>query len=581
MIDRRTGSIKVRRGTEEQRIGTIFELGEFVYITDRKRLYIGDGTTYGGILVSNKNHIISTVVTTVPYNGAYGDIIHDKTLGKTYIVGMEPTGELNLILIYDTSICINLRSRIIDLWNKINELKACLGGITWTIQPFDVTANVGDTVMFTASAIGTGSITYQWNRKDTGPLLGKTSNTLSINPVLVTDYAGYQCVATDSIVGTTSSNVVYLDEIKEYKFVTTGLHTLALGFDGTLSAWGGYNVGFGLVGNGTTTNSLSPIKIHLSNILDIAAGYQSSYALGIDGTLSGWGRNSAGELGNGTTTSSNVPIKINLPPVKQFYIGPNLGGSRCCYALGVDGTLSAWGSNSWGEYGNGTTTGSRIPIQINLPPFEQLHVDANHCCFAIGFDGGLSAWARNNFGQHANGTIASSFVPIKINLPPVKQISTQRCIVYALGVNNTLSAWGRNTDTTVSLGDGTTTSSRVPIKINLPPIKKIASNMFTSYALGFDGSLSAWGGNNFGQLGDGTTTNSKVPIKINLPPVKDIYAGVYQDGGPGDLTGRNYIVYVLGFNGILSAWGNNKYGTLGNGTTTDSNVPINTRIKLF
>jgi hypothetical protein len=127
MIDRRTGSIKVRRGTEEQRIGTIFELGEFVYITDRKRLYIGDGTTYGGILVSNKNHITATALASIPNEAAYGDIIHNKTLGKTYIVGMEPTGELKLILIYDASICTALNAQIIALWDRINQLKTCLG----------------------------------------------------------------------------------------------------------------------------------------------------------------------------------------------------------------------------------------------------------------------------------------------------------------------------------------------------------------------------------------------------------------------------------------------------------------------
>jgi hypothetical protein len=127
MIDRRIGSIKVRRGTEEQRIGTIFELGEFVYITDRKRLYIGDGTTYGGILVSNKNHITSTSVASIPYEAAYGDIIYNKPLGKTYIVGMEPTGALKLILVSDPSVCSQLNNQIIALWNKINQLKTCLG----------------------------------------------------------------------------------------------------------------------------------------------------------------------------------------------------------------------------------------------------------------------------------------------------------------------------------------------------------------------------------------------------------------------------------------------------------------------
>jgi hypothetical protein len=127
MIDRRSGSIKSRRGTEEQRIGTIFELGEIVYITDTKRLYIGDGNTYGGILVSNKNFITDSATEEIPKQAVYGDIVYNKTLEKTYIVGMEPTKELKLILISDPSICSQLNNRITELWNKINQLKACLG----------------------------------------------------------------------------------------------------------------------------------------------------------------------------------------------------------------------------------------------------------------------------------------------------------------------------------------------------------------------------------------------------------------------------------------------------------------------
>ena len=127
MIDYKVGSIKVRRGTEEQRIGTIFDLGEFVYITDKKRLYVGDGSTTGGILVSNKNFIIDSNTEIIPNECVYGDIIYNKRLGKTYIVGLDTTGNLRLVIISDFSLCISLNNTIQELSGRLDALKNCLG----------------------------------------------------------------------------------------------------------------------------------------------------------------------------------------------------------------------------------------------------------------------------------------------------------------------------------------------------------------------------------------------------------------------------------------------------------------------
>ena len=86
-------------------------------------------------------------------------------------------------------------------------------------------------------------------------------------------------------------------------------------------------------------------------------------ALGIDGTLSAWGQNNYGQLGSGSASVYSVPIKINLPPVASVACGYNY-----TMALGTDGTLSAWGYNKLGQLGNGSDSDSHVPIKINLPP---------------------------------------------------------------------------------------------------------------------------------------------------------------------------------------------------------------------
>ena len=44
-------SLRIRRGTDAQRETIIFDMGELVYTTDTKKLYIGDGITVGGVNV--------------------------------------------------------------------------------------------------------------------------------------------------------------------------------------------------------------------------------------------------------------------------------------------------------------------------------------------------------------------------------------------------------------------------------------------------------------------------------------------------------------------------------------------------
>ena len=84
-------------------------------------------------------------------------------------------------------------------------------------------------------------------------------------------------------------------------------------------------------------------------------------------------------------------------------------------------------------------------------------------------------------------------------------------------------------------------------------------------ALKNDGTVWAWGRNNYGQLGDGTTTDSDTPV---------------QAGGSSPLSGIIAIAageshtLALKNDGTVWAWGRNYYGQLGDGTTTDSDTPV-------
>ena len=81
MIDRRIVGFLARRGTNAERSQVLFESGEVVYTTDTKRVYIGDGTTVGGVPISN----INSVLTSFPTTSSIGDFVYRPDLLRTYV----------------------------------------------------------------------------------------------------------------------------------------------------------------------------------------------------------------------------------------------------------------------------------------------------------------------------------------------------------------------------------------------------------------------------------------------------------------------------------------------------------------
>ncbi|MDY4873393.1 MAG: FN3 associated domain-containing protein, partial [Alloprevotella sp.] len=132
-------------------------------------------------------------------------------------------------------------------------------------------------------------------------------------------------------------------------------HTIATKNDGSLWAWG-YN-SYGQLGDGTTTNKTTPIKI-MDNVVSTSASRYHSLAIKNDGSLWAWGRNSYGQLGDGTTTNKTTPVKIMDNVVSTS------AGLYHSLAIKNDGSLWAWGDNSDGQLGDGTTTNKTTPVKI-------------------------------------------------------------------------------------------------------------------------------------------------------------------------------------------------------------------------
>lgn len=114
-------------------------------------------------------------------------------------------------------------------------------------------------------------------------------------------------------------------------------------------------------------------------------------------------------------------------------------------------------------------------------------------------------------------------------------------------------------------------SSGAKLLASLLVASLLVSNLFSLVlvqAASPDGPVWAWGKNDFGQLGDGTNTNSNIPVLTSLPA--GVTAKAIATGGFHSL--------AIGSDNRLYAWGFNLYGQLGNGTHTDSTIPVLTSL---
>jgi alpha-tubulin suppressor-like RCC1 family protein len=243
-------------------------------------------------------------------------------------------------------------------------------------------------------------------------------------------------------------------------------HTCAVTTTGTLWCWG-YN-GSGQLGNGTTTSSTTPVQesTHASDWATVSAGDLYTCAVKTTGTLWCWGSNGSGQLGNGTTTDSTTPVQESTHASDWATV--SAGGAQTC-AVKTTGTLWCWGSNDFGQLGNGTTTDSTTPVQESTHATDWATVSAGylHTC-AVKTTGTLWCWGYNALGQLGNGTTTDSTIPVQESTHATDwaTVSAGEDYTCAVKTTGTLWCWGYNA--LGQLGNGTTTDSTTPVEVPAP-----------------------------------------------------------------------------------------------------------------
>ncbi len=326
--------------------------------------------------------------------------------------------------------------------------------------------------------------------------------------------------------------VAFPSGVSSWVAVAAGyLHSLAIGNNGVIYAWGLNNDG--QLGNGTTTNSATLVQVKLPSgvtATQIACGVYHSLALGSDGNVYAWGDNTYGELGNGTTTNSDVPMKVSFPsgftPVKIYAYAYNN------YVIGSDGSVYAWGANGQGQFGLGNSTSQLTPVKVPLPSGVTKCVGMyGGYYFAImqGNDGNLYGCGYNSYGQLGDGTTTNTTTWVKANMPAGvtgwKSIACTGSSVLAVATNDTLYAWGYGGSGELGNGTGGTSAPNpIPVEVALPSgvtATALTARRFGGLVLGSDNYYYTWGQGTQGQLGNGGNTNSFLPVRvIDLVPVQ-------------------------------------------------------------
>ena len=343
-------------------------------------------------------------------------------------------------------------------------------------------------------------------------------------------------------------------------------HSLALKSDGTVWSWG-YN-SQGQLGDGTTTTRTSPVQVTgISGAVAIDAGDSHSLAVKSDGTLWAWGVNGLGQLGDGTTTNRTAPVQVaGLSGVVAA-----AGGTHHSLALESDGTVWAWGVNNYHQLGDGTTTQRLTPVQVSgLSDIVAIAAGDAHS-LALKSDGSVWGWGHNNYGQLGDGTTTDRAVPVQGNLVGVSAIAAGYNTSVALKTDGdssgTVWAWGA--DDYGQLGDGNvdTNANASPIQVaNVSDVTLVAAGSASSFAVQERASSNVvlgWGSDISGQLGDG--------LNILASTAPGVVSGL---GDVLTLASAGSHSLAVADDGTVWAWGMNNFGQVGDGTYTGRSVPV-------
>ena len=266
----------------------------------------------------------------------------------------------------------------------------------------------------------------------------------------------------DNTIVPKSSPVQTISGGTDWKQVACGYnHTAAIKTDGTLWGWGYNNAG--QLGDNTIVDKSSPVQTIAggTNWKQVSCGGFHTAAIKTDGTLWLWGGNN-GCIGDNTYVPKSSPVQTISYGTnwKQVSCGDSM-----TTAIKNDGTLWCWGDNSYGNLGDNTDVNRSSPVQTVCGGTNWKQVSSGYgATGAIKTDGTLWCWGTNYYGECGNGSTNSLSSPSQTTIGGTnwKQVSCGSGYTVATKNNGTI--WGFGANYSGSLGNNTHIDSNVPVQ---------------------------------------------------------------------------------------------------------------------
>ncbi len=347
------------------------------------------------------------------------------------------------------------------------------------------------------------------------------------------------------------------------------MHTCAINQWGAAQCWGAndyYQLGDGTAALRVWPGYVQNLRGLTDSVTALSAGIYHSCAFTGSGSLKCWGLNAYGELGDGKKEQSVQPV-----PVLPAGIGPQAvvmvatGENHTC-VLTEQGGVKCWGSNQYGQLGDGSTTPRyTVSSDVNLPGKAKAIVAGLDYACALIIDGGVLCWGNNGYQQ-----LGDSLAGPQRSTPGYVSGLTTGVSSLAAGAAHTcavmdhsVKCWGSGESG--QLGHGVNANSSTPLDVlGLPEgILAVTAGAAHTCAITPSGGVKCWGANTAGQLGNNTTIGSNTPVDVS-----SLNSGVAALGA-----GNGHTCAVMVAGGV-KCWGWNMYGTLGDNTTIERHIPV-------
>ena len=353
----------------------------------------------------------------------------------------------------------------------------------------------------------------------------------------------------------------------------------------------------GQLGNNTTENSNTPVQVLgvggsgvLSNIKQVSGGIYLSIFLDNSGNIYSCGTNNEGQLGINSAGYSCIPLQFLGVGGTGILTNINLATGGYGFSLFLDnsGNVYGCGNNENGQLGDDTTIERTTLVQVlggasGTEFLSNIKQTSGGYDFSLFLDnsGNVYACGNNDDGQLGDGTNTESETPVQVLggasgtefISNIKQVATGG--YYSLFLDNSGNVYACGNNENGALGNNTTENSNTPVQVLgvggegfLSNIKQIAAGSYFSLFLDNSGNVYGCGYNYDGELGDGTNIDTTTPVQVLGVNGIDFLSNIKQ------IVAADYSSIFLDNSGNVYACGYNFDGELGNGTSTDSNIPV-------